>query len=138
MQNKLNKILENWEKIPESFKTILSDRYSYGDSEIIPNKLIDGLSLDGHEVILLLDRQKPSVERDYSFDEERITLSKSGKIVWGFDSGCSCPSPWIDNHPNCYTCSDTWKEFEITAKDFDRGWLEEVTKKVDEIILCIK
>lgn len=123
-----------FDRVPDKFKEVLSGHYG----EELPSNPIPGLDIDEHKVIILLDRQKPSVERCYDFDEERITLSRSGKIVWGFDSGCSCPSPFRDRFPQCYICTETWKEFEIQAKDFDEGWLDEVNKKIDEIILCIK
>lgn len=42
-----------------------------------------------YEVHWFLDRQKPSVEADYSFDEERFGITKDGQLIWGFDSGCS-------------------------------------------------
>lgn len=121
-------ILKNWDIIPDTQKTVLSS--SYGDS----HNTIPGVPLEDHIVILLLDRQKPSVIADYSFDQERISISHSGKIIWGFDSGCSCPSPWHDSFPKCYSCTQTWKEFQITnLKDFDENALPEVLTRIEEI-----
>ena len=123
-------IVENWKKIPDSFKTNLqgdSSSYGYNGSPI------PGVSLEGHVVILLLDRQKPSVERSWDFDEERISVNSEGKVVWGFDSGCSCPSPWRDSYPKCYTCTDTWKEFTLNVEKFDHGALEEVEATIEKI-----
>ena len=42
-----------------------------------------------HRVYWLISRQKPSVEQDYTFDEERFGVTLEGNIIWGFDSGCS-------------------------------------------------
>jgi len=118
-------IIKNWDKISEDFKTdILPDKY---------HEKIDGLSREEHYVVLLLDRQKPSVESSYDFDEERIGVNKSGKIIWGFDSGCSCPMPWDDSYPTCYNVSKTWKEFEGNTSDFDRNYLKECDEKIKEI-----
>jgi hypothetical protein len=44
----------------------------------------------GHyEVLWFINRQKPSVSQSYDFDEERFGLTKDGRLIWGFDSGCS-------------------------------------------------
>lgn len=126
MEKEINWIVKNWEKIPDSFKT---DIKAYGDE----SKPVEDLPLDEHVVILLLDRQKPSVERSWDFDEERISISRTGKIVWGFDSGCSCPSPWHDRYPECYSCVKNWKEFTVKLKDFDADWLEVCTASIAEI-----
>jgi len=117
-------ITQNWDKIDDKFKTFLA-----------PSKyrLMKELKLEEHFVILLLDRQKPSVEADYSFDEERIGITRTGKIIWGFDSGCSCPSPWDDSFPDCYNISKTWKEFEVNLKDFDTNWDKDCSEKIKEI-----
>lgn len=124
----INWIKKNWEKIPDSFKTNIQ-----GDSYSRSSAVIDGVPLEEHVVILLLDRQKPSVQRDYSFDEERIAVTRSGKVVWGFDSGCSCPSPWHDNYPQCYACSKDWKEFVLNIEKFDHDALKEVEARIEEI-----
>lgn len=108
---------------------------------LLKGLVIKGLSKEEHFVVLLVDRQKPSVCRDYDFDEERIGITKTGKVVWGFDSGCSCPTPWSDNYPECYKTDKNWKEFivsvEKTSKElngsFDAGWSEEAKAKVKEI-----
>lgn len=120
-------IIDNWGKIPDSFKTDLKSGYS-GERSPIPS-----VPLDEHVVVLLLDRQKPSVQQDYSFDEERIGVTRTGKIIWGFDSGCSCPSPWHDSYPECYSCSGTWKEFSVNLKDFDVEVIEACEKAMKEL-----
>lgn len=128
VEKEIEWLVKNWDRVPDDFKkNIQGGEYSKSGA------VIPGVPLEEHTVIVLLDRQKPSVSRDYSFDEERITITRSGKIVWGFDSGCSCPSPWADNYPNCYTCTQTWKEFEINIKDFDAGAVEEVLGKIMQI-----
>lgn len=114
-------IVKNWDKIPENFKRDIRAGYAWEGNA---NNLA-GLADEEHLVVLLVDRQKPSVERDYSFDEERIGVTNSGKIIWGFDSGCSCPSPWHDSYPNCYCISEGWKQFTLEAKGFDEDWLKE-------------
>lgn len=78
-----------------------------------------------YEVIWFMDRQKPSVEIDYSFDEERFGLTSDGKIIWGFDSGCSCPLPWNDCGDGVYHVKE-WKEFQVSSQEaFDADWQEE-------------
>lgn len=123
-------IVKNWKKIPDTFKVNLQgEAGSYGYN----STPISGVSLEGHVVVLLLDRQKPSVEADYSFDEERIAVNAEGQVIWGFDSGCSCPSPWHDSYPNCYSCASGWKEFVVNIKDFDIDVLEAVAERIEEI-----
>lgn len=131
ISNEINFLVANWDKIPASFKTDLSDSY-WSKHGTIP-----GVAEEEHVVILLLDRQKPSVEADYSFDEERISVTKTGKVIWGFDSGCSCPSPWHDSYPDCYSCDEGWKQFELNIEKFDHGAVDEVMKKIEEIKAAI-
>ncbi len=115
MQPDIDWVIKNWAKIPEQYK----------------EEIVDGKS---SKVVLLLDRQKPSVEADYSFDEERITINEQGQIIWGFDSGCSCPSPWHDSAPQCYSCTESWKEFVVNdLKGFDPDALEAVAARIDEM-----
>ncbi len=122
----INWIKNNWNKIPDTEKTFIKpNRYS---------KYIEGLSIESHFVVLLLNRQKPSVEASYDFDEERIGITRQGEIVWGFDSGCSCPSPWDDGYPECYNISKSWKEFKLNPETkFDADWEFVCTKKLEEI-----
>lgn len=80
-----------------------------------------------YEVIWFMDRQKPSIKAFYSFDEERFGLTRDGKIIWGFDSGCSCPSPWsaFDFGDANYSVKE-WKEFQVSPEEaFDADWQEE-------------
>ena len=129
MEDAIKWVADNWDKIPNNYKQLLSgDRYGGGMSSYV-----NGLPADEHFVVLLLDRQKPSVIPSYDFDEERIGVTRTGKIIWGFDSGCSCPSPWSDSFPDCYNVSKEWKEFEIQAKDFDIDWEKECLERVEEI-----
>ena len=123
-------IKKNWKKIPDSFKINLhGEAGSYGYN----GTPITNVSLEGHVVILLLNRQKPSVERSYDFHEERISVNAEGQVIWGFDSGCSCPSPWHDSYPGCYTCTNTWKEFVLNIEQFDHDALKEVEEKIEAI-----
>lgn len=120
-------IVDNWDKIPDKFKILINQSYN-GSMNNLP-----GLASEEHFVVLLLDRQKPSVDAFYDFDEERIAVNKVGKVIWGFDSGCSCPSPWVDSYPDCYTVTKSWKEFVVNIEKFDRDVLEDCFKKIEEI-----
>ena len=113
-------IVKNWQKIPDRFKTPLKGG-------------IEGVKMEDHFVVMLLDRQKPSVEACWDFDEERISINQKGQVIWGFDSGCSCPCPWDDSHPDCYSCDEGWKEFELNAHQFDHGAMEECLEVIEEI-----
>ncbi len=128
MKKEIAWVIKNWGIIPDRFKSSLKPDSYYGDKGAVP-----GLGIEEHVVIMLLDRQKPSVERCYNFDEERIGITKTGKIIWGFDSGCSCPSPWEDSYPNCYKVSKEWREFEIKTEDFDTDWEKDMLNKISEI-----
>lgn len=97
-------------------------------------------SLEGqdHEVCWILDRQKPSVYPSYDFDEERLGVTKEGKVIVGFDSGCSCPSPWDDSYPDCYEVM-TLEEFKTSKKEFDiekkgEEWWQEAYINITQII----
>lgn len=86
-------------------------------------------------VCWFMDRQKPSVMRDYSFDEERFGLNRKGEVIWGFDSGCSCPTPWENPKYNV----KTWKEFKANPESaFDANWEDACYEKMLEIIKEIK
>lgn len=116
-------LVANWDKIPDVHKTNLaSDGYRSNNRT--------GLSKDDEVVILLLSRQKPSVVQSYDFDEERIAVTRDGKVVWGFDSGCSCPSPWEDTE---YHQERSWKEFEVNLSSFDEKAVEECIETIDSI-----
>lgn len=129
INGKIKKLVKNWDNISDDYKSLLiPDRYS---------KPIEGLSVEEHYVVLLLNRQKPSVEACYDFDEERIGVNRKGKVVWGFDSGCSCPSPWQDSYPDCYQVSKNWNEFEVHISTFDDGVLAEVERVIDLILKTI-
>lgn len=128
MDKEIQWLVKHWDMIPDEFKTNLQGSGYSSNGGQIP-----GVKKEEHIVILLLDRQKPSVEADYSFDEERIAVTRTGKIIWGFDSGCSCPSPWHDNYPGCYSCSEGWKAFEVNLSSFDEKVLEECQATIKKI-----
>lgn len=128
MEKNVQWIVENWDKIPDTFKQDIRKRYS----DFKMNNLPD-LESEEHTVVLLLDRQKPSVAQSWDFSEERIGVNKNGKIIWGFDSGCSCPSPWVDNYPTCYSVDKTYKQFTLNAKGFDEDWEKACTEKLEAI-----
>jgi len=102
----------------------------------LPPKLFKETDGGKYKVLWLLDRQKPSVEQSYNFDEERFGLTQDGKIVWGFDSGCSCPSPWSseDYGDDSYSVKE-WKEF-ILGKfpDFDVPFEEEIISNITKVL----
>jgi len=132
-------VVENWDNIDDKHKVDL--HYQKRDYEKTEGDKIPDVELNvAHRiVILLVDRQKPSVEANYSFDEERIGITKDGTIIWGFDSGCSCPTPWGDSYPSCYEISKSWKEFEVkNIEQFDKGATQEIENKITEIILTTK
>jgi len=105
----------------------------------IPDKYWEETDGGKYRVVWLLNRQKPSVEASYSFDEERLGITSDGRIIWGFDSGCSCPSPWSasDFGDDSYKTTNTYKEFFIQLPDFDTDWDKESVEKIDEILLSI-
>lgn len=56
----------------------------------------------------------------------------------GFDSGCSCPSPWDDSYPDCYEVM-TLEEFKTSKKEFDiekegEEWWQEAYINITQII----
>lgn len=55
----------------------------------LPTALFRQTESGKYRVYWLVSRQKPSVEADYSFDEERFGITLEGHIIWGFHSGCS-------------------------------------------------
>lgn len=112
-------IVKNWDKIPDSFKTNLGG-------------IVEGATADDSIVVFLVDRQKPTVEQSWDFYEERLGITKNGKVIWGFDSGCSCPSPWEDG-AKCYSCSDTWKQFDAELDAFDNDAVDTALARIEEI-----
>lgn len=116
----LDILLENITKIPDEF-WVRTDGGKY-------------------EVLWILDRQKPSVEACYSFDEERVGITRDGRIIWGFDSGCSCPTPWSqsDFGDESYNLDREWKEFEIKATDFDEDWKAASEQNIKEFCMLVR
>ena len=112
--NEIKFLVDNWSKVPDKFKETVKTN---------PEE----------EVIMLLDRQKPSVEQSWDFDEERISVNRFGRVIWGFDSGCSCPAPWYDSAPDCYNSDEGWKEFELNIEQFDHGAVEECLEVINSI-----
>lgn len=89
-------------------------------------------------VLWLVNRQIPSVQADYSFDEERLGITKDGKIIFGFDSGCSCPSPWHDCGDGVYTIK-TWKEFNIDpGAAAELEWDKECVQNVKDLLMLVR
>jgi len=126
MRSMVRWIKRHWEEIPDKYKQNIKP-----DNEYSVN--VKSLNADGHLVVLLVDRQKPSVYANYSFDEERFGVNRYGEIIWGFDSGCSCPCPWNDEYPGCYDVAKTWKEFKINLEDFDVDFEKDASEAFEEI-----
>lgn len=119
MKDKLQILLNNISNIPEKYWSTTDGRM--------------------YRVVWLLDRQKPSVESYYDFDEERLGITSDGRIIWGFDSGCSCPTPWSNSdYGDDNYRTTTYKEFFIDLPSFDNDWDKESSNKIDEILSCIK
>lgn len=116
LEKGIAKLVKNLNKIPDEFWTRAE-----------PSEYL---------AIWFMSRQRPSVEQDYSFDEERFGITKEGSIIWGFSSGCSCPSPW-SNDSGEYTTS-SYKEFDL-GKDygFDPDWKEESYKNLVDYLMLI-
>lgn len=91
------------------------------------------------KVVWILNRQKPSVEPYYSFDEERLGITGEGKIIYGFDSGCSCPAPWYDCGDEVYT-EKTWKELEVNFKELENfeGFEMDDKNRLSEIVNTVR
>lgn len=119
-KKEIEKLIENRHKIPDEF-WVRTDGGMY-------------------QTIWFMDRQKPSVQADYSFDEERFGLTKEGKVIWGFDSGCSCPSPWSagDFGDSNYHVKE-WKEFAVPNDEaFDAGWEDECYSNMRDYLLLVE
>lgn len=116
-QNKI-KLIEMVELIQSNFPAFHKD-----DTFVLDKK--------EYEVVWLMDRQKPSVGACYDFDEERMGIghvigTADYAFIVGTDSGCSCPSPWNDNFPECYSVCTTFQEVEYYANgSFDPDWIDE-------------
>lgn len=106
----------------------------------VPDEFFVRTDGDKFEVIWFMDRQKPSVEQSYDFDMERFGITKDGLVIWGFDSGCSCPSPWSqEDYGDENYHAKTWKEFNIKPEDsFDKGWEEECYSNLQDYLLLIQ
>lgn len=122
-------LVKNWKKIPAAFKVDLRP----SEYSVPPGPEME----DGELVVLLIDRQKPSVMADYSFNEERIAVTRTGRIIWGFDSGCSCPSRWNDSYPTCYETSKEWKQFVVNIAQFDSDAIVECLATIARIKAAI-
>ena len=110
------------------------------DIALIPDEFFVRTNGGKYNVVWFLDRQKPSVEANYSFDEERFGMTKDGRMIWGFDSGCSCPSPWSsEDFGDTNYLTSTWKEFEFrTANDFDAGWDDVSLLNIEDYLKLIE
>ena len=105
--------------------------------DLIPEEFWVPTAGEKYRVIWFMDRQKPSVEQSCDFDEERFGITREGNVIWGFDSGCSCPSPWIDCGDAVYHVKE-WKEFTVPAEEaFDADWQDACYANLKDYILLI-
>jgi len=80
----------------------------------------------------------------YDWSAERLGINRNGDIVWAFDSGCSCNSPWDNFNINqCETVSH--KEFILNDFLKNRSEYSELTedeksieKGIDEWLLLVR
>lgn len=101
---------------------------------LIPDEFWVWTEKRDHQVIWFMDRQKPSVEASYDFDMERFGITRDGRIIWGFDSGCSCPTPF---EGGAYETKE-WKEFEVSPETaFDREWEEQCYETLKDFLKLI-
>lgn len=134
-------------KFQEQIEHLIENRH------MIPDEFWVKTDADKYEVLWFMDRQKPSVEANYSFDEERFGLTRDGKVIWGFHSGCSCPSPWSSSDFGDAYETREWKEFVMqdygkpvqteenrwsAAEWFDAGWEEECYSNLSDYILLTR
>ena len=90
-----------------------------------------------YSCLWFISGQKPSVEAFYDFDEERFGITKDGKIVWGYDSGCSCPSPWDDNFDG-YNVKDEKQFFLEEMPELDEQWESTYQSNLEDYLKLIK
>lgn len=101
-----------------------------------------------YQVIWFIDRQRPSVSASYDFDVERFGLTRDGKIIWGFDSGCSCPTPWESNPYDVKEfkqfCVEDYGKAEMNEKNrydvdqwFDEGWEDDCFDNLNDYLLLV-
>lgn len=111
-KRQLNRLLKERGKIPDEFW--------------VPTKL--------GRAIWFIDGQNPSVQSSYDFDVERFGVTREGNIIWGYDSGCSCPSPW-ESDPYHVT---TYKEFFLKElPEFDPAWKDTATTNIGDYLKLI-
>lgn len=123
LKTKIQRLIDNLDKVPQEFFARTAE--------------------EKYQVLWILNRQKPSIEPSYDFDEERFGITTDGLIIYGFHSGCSCPSPWSagDFGDNSYVARE-YKEFLFKKMDddddwFDDGWEGDVSKTLDDILLFL-
>lgn len=140
-ENKLLKFIENIERVPEDFFTRRAGR-NWDDSEESQIK---------RDTIWLVSRDDGTAG-DYETSQERFGVTKDGKIIWGFSSGCSCWNGWEDSD---ISEPLSWKDFimldtkeEKLDQDWSGGngikrdgwgfvkdWQEEAEKSLDDLLL---
>jgi len=121
-------------KFKKEIETLIENRHRVPDEFWVRT---DGRK---YRTIWFMDRQKPSVEDYCSFNEERFGLTQDGKVIWGFDSGCSCPAPWSqrDFGDENYLVKE-WKEFMVEPETaFDADWQDECYSNLSDYLLLIK
>ena len=101
----------------------------------IPDEFWVRTEKQDYEVLWFMSRKRPSVHASYDFDEERFGMTRGGQVIWGFDSGCSCPTPWEGKE---YDVKD-WKEFAVSPEEsFDKGWEDACYSNLTDYLTLVK
>jgi hypothetical protein len=120
----LNNFIKNVSLVPEDF-WIRSEKHSYF-------------------VVWLLNREDGTAGSCQT-SQERLGITKDGRVLWGFSSGCSCWNGWSAGD---YFEPVSWKEFEIKLDNkslgtefksfFTDGWDSEVLSALNDFSLLFK
>lgn len=143
-EDKLLNFIKNINKVPEDFFTQRVGSSWRNDSD----------EAEPRDTLWLLSREDGTAG-SYETSQERFGITKDGKIIWGFSSGCSCWDGWSKEDIEEPV---TWKEFIMLdtakteeAKNYDSGepykrdgwgfvesWQDEVDKAISDLSLIFK
>lgn len=98
---------------------------------------------NGERVIWFLDREDGTAG-DYEISQERLGLTITGKIIYGYSSGCSC---WLGWESSDYCPTMSYKEFIVsqiktgeelrTGLSFAEGWEDESLNNLNDFLLLV-
>ena len=137
-EEKILKFIKNINKVPEDF---FSRRIGRED-------------LEARDTIWLMSRED-GTSGSYETSQERFGITKDGKIVWGFSSGCSCWDGWsstdvrdpvewkefiiLDTEkPESDKCFESSESFNRDGWGFVESWQDEVEKAIDDLSLIFE